>query len=172
MCFLSSVHLRVEEKITLTCGRDGGLQNMEVIGMVTLRVTDDKNGRIRLIINNNDNKGLQLQVGPIYTYSKHMVETFVCYTSFKMLCQFWEHFGRKAEYNLLNFSNSSDICIEINLLMRCPRLHFSKIIFNKYIVFEICQSSRALGRNWQLLLSVVLQMTPQSQRQCKQHGYS
>ena len=63
LCFLSSVHLRVEEKITLTCGRDGGLQNMEVIGMVTLRVTDEKNGRIRLIINNNDNKGLQLQVG-------------------------------------------------------------------------------------------------------------
>lgn len=54
----------MEEKITLTCGRDGGLQNMEVLGMVTLRVTDDKNGRIRLIINNNDSKGLQLQVGP------------------------------------------------------------------------------------------------------------
>lgn len=64
VCFLSSIHLRVEEKISLTCGRDGGLQNMEVLGMVTLRVTDDKNGRIRLIINNNDNKGLQLQVGP------------------------------------------------------------------------------------------------------------
>lgn len=33
--------------------------------MVTLRVMDDKNGRIRLIINNNDSKGLQLQVGPL-----------------------------------------------------------------------------------------------------------
>ncbi len=64
MRFLSSVHLRVEEKISLTSGRDGGLQNMEVLGMVTLRVTDGKNGRIRLIINNHDNKGLQLQVGP------------------------------------------------------------------------------------------------------------
>lgn len=53
----------MEEKIALTSGRDGGLQNMEVLGMVTLRVMDDKNGRIRLIINNNDNKGLQLQVG-------------------------------------------------------------------------------------------------------------
>lgn len=55
----------MEEKITLTCGRDGGLQNMEVLGMVTLRVADDKNGRIRLIINNSDSKGLQLQVGPL-----------------------------------------------------------------------------------------------------------
>ena len=57
-----SVHLRVEEKISLTCGRDGGLQNMEVLGMITLRVSDDKSGRIRLMIINNDNKGLQLQV--------------------------------------------------------------------------------------------------------------
>lgn len=61
--FPLSVHLRVEEKILLTCGRDGGLQNMEVLGMLTLRVADEKSGRIRLIINNNDNKGLQLQVG-------------------------------------------------------------------------------------------------------------
>lgn len=69
VCFLSSVHLRVEEKISLTSGRDGGLQNMEVLGMVTLRVMDDKNGRIRLIINNNDNKGLQLQVPATHFFS-------------------------------------------------------------------------------------------------------
>ncbi|KAF3847197.1 hypothetical protein F7725_020225 [Dissostichus mawsoni] len=61
---VEGVHLRVEEKISLTCGRDGGLQNMELLGMVTLRVTDEKSGRIRLIINNNDNKGLQLQTHP------------------------------------------------------------------------------------------------------------
>lgn len=52
----------MEEKITLTCGRDGGLQNMEIIGMITLRVSDEKNGRIRLYINNNDKRGVQLQV--------------------------------------------------------------------------------------------------------------
>ncbi|MCJ8748611.1 hypothetical protein PDJAM_G00166800 [Pangasius djambal] len=59
-----SVHLRIEEKITLTCGRDGGLQNMEILGMITLRVSDEKNGRIRLLINNNDKKGVQLQTHP------------------------------------------------------------------------------------------------------------
>ncbi|XP_063059583.1 archain 1a [Engraulis encrasicolus] len=59
-----SVHLRVEEKITLTCGRDGGLQNMEILGMVTLRVADDKNGRIRIALSNNDKKGVQLQTHP------------------------------------------------------------------------------------------------------------
>lgn len=57
-----SVHMRVEEKISLTCGRDGGLQNMELLGMITLRVTDDKVGRIRLMVNNYDKKGVQLQV--------------------------------------------------------------------------------------------------------------
>lgn len=61
LCF-PSVHLRVEEKMSLTCGRDGGLQNMEVLGMITLRVTDEKNGRISILLNNNDKKGAQLQV--------------------------------------------------------------------------------------------------------------
>lgn len=52
----------MEEKISLTCGRDGGLQNMEVLGMITLKVADEKNGRIIIVINNNDKKGAQLQV--------------------------------------------------------------------------------------------------------------
>ncbi|XP_051535576.1 archain 1b [Myxocyprinus asiaticus] len=59
-----SVHLRVEEKISLTCGRDGGLQNMEVLGMITLTVTDEKYGRISILVNNNDKKGAQLQTHP------------------------------------------------------------------------------------------------------------
>lgn len=85
-----SVHLRVEEKITLTCGRDGGLQNMEVLGMVTLRVTDDKYGRIRLIINNNDGKGLQLQVGLSHTRVQQTVLHCVCYV--KHITQFYLHY--------------------------------------------------------------------------------
>ncbi|KAL4608628.1 coatomer subunit delta-like, partial [Arapaima gigas] len=61
---IESVHMRIEEKISLTCGRDGGLQNMEILGMITLRVSDEKNGRIRLHVNNNDKKGVQLQTHP------------------------------------------------------------------------------------------------------------
>ncbi|NP_001279441.1 coatomer subunit delta [Callorhinchus milii] len=61
---VESVHLKVEEKISLTCGRDGGLQNMEVHGMITLRVSDDKYGRIRLQVENDDKKGVQLQTHP------------------------------------------------------------------------------------------------------------
>uniref|UniRef100_A0AAY4E2H2 Coatomer subunit delta n=1 Tax=Denticeps clupeoides TaxID=299321 RepID=A0AAY4E2H2_9TELE len=59
-----SVHMRVEEKITLTCGRDGGLQNMEILGMITLRVSEEKSGRIRMLVSNNDKKGVQLQTHP------------------------------------------------------------------------------------------------------------
>ncbi|KAM4703719.1 coatomer subunit delta [Rhinophrynus dorsalis] len=61
---MESVHMKIEEKITLTCSRDGGLQNMEVHGLVMLRVTDDKFGRIRVHIDNEDKKGVQLQTHP------------------------------------------------------------------------------------------------------------
>ncbi|NP_001412006.1 coatomer subunit delta isoform 7 [Homo sapiens] len=60
----ASVHMKIEEKITLTCGRDGGLQNMELHGMIMLRISDDKYGRIRLHVENEDKKGVQLQTHP------------------------------------------------------------------------------------------------------------
>jgi len=58
-----SVHLRIEEKITLTAGREGGLQNLEVHGLVTLKITNEKCGRIKVAVRNGDTKGAQLQVG-------------------------------------------------------------------------------------------------------------
>ncbi|XP_074653755.1 coatomer subunit delta-like [Tubulanus polymorphus] len=59
-----SVHLRMEEKISLTAGRDGGLQNMEVHGLVMLRISDDTFGRIKIGVINNDTRGIQLQTHP------------------------------------------------------------------------------------------------------------
>ncbi|KAK2153629.1 hypothetical protein LSH36_291g07023 [Paralvinella palmiformis] len=59
-----SVHIRLEEKITLVGNRDGGLQNLEVHGLVTLKITDEKLGRIKLAIDNTDDKGIQLQTHP------------------------------------------------------------------------------------------------------------
>uniref|UniRef100_A0A8C0DAG6 Coatomer subunit delta n=1 Tax=Balaenoptera musculus TaxID=9771 RepID=A0A8C0DAG6_BALMU len=61
---MESVHMKIEEKITLSCGRDGGLQNMELHGMIMLRISDDKFGRIRLHVENEDKKGVQLQTHP------------------------------------------------------------------------------------------------------------
>ncbi|KAM7327598.1 hypothetical protein ACRRTK_013965 [Alexandromys fortis] len=51
---MESVHMKIEEKITLTWGRDGGLQNMELHGMIMLRISDEKFGRIRLHVENED----------------------------------------------------------------------------------------------------------------------
>lgn len=59
-----SVHLHFEEKITLTALRDGGLQNMEIHGLVTLRITDEKYGCVKIQIDNKDDKGAQLQTHP------------------------------------------------------------------------------------------------------------
>ncbi|XP_062894885.1 coatomer subunit delta-like [Mobula hypostoma] len=61
---VESVHLKIEEKIVLVCDRDGGLQNMEIHGMIMLRVTDEKQGRIRLQVENDDKKDIQLQTHP------------------------------------------------------------------------------------------------------------
>lgn len=58
------VHLRQEEHLTLIVGRDGGLHNFELHGLVTLRIADEKWGRIRVQLDNRDRRGIQLQTHP------------------------------------------------------------------------------------------------------------
>jgi hypothetical protein len=45
-----SVHVKLEEKIMLTAGRDGGLKSLEVLGMLSIRIADENFGRIKLAI--------------------------------------------------------------------------------------------------------------------------
>ena len=52
----------VQEKIVVTAGRDGGLQNMEVLGTLQLKVSDAQYGRILIAIDNQDDRSLQFQV--------------------------------------------------------------------------------------------------------------
>ena len=59
-----AVHVTLEEKILLTAGRDGGLQSMELLGMLTLRVSEESVGRVRLALENTENKSIQLQTHP------------------------------------------------------------------------------------------------------------
>jgi len=59
-----AVHVTLEEKIILTAGRDGGLQSMEVLGLLTLRVQEERVGRVRLELQNTENKAIQLQTHP------------------------------------------------------------------------------------------------------------
>jgi hypothetical protein len=61
---LSSIHLRVEDKLNIRLGRDGGLQTFELSGLLTLRVADEKFGRIKIFLENNDQRGIQLQTHP------------------------------------------------------------------------------------------------------------
>ncbi|XP_053974641.1 coatomer subunit delta [Hylaeus anthracinus] len=59
-----SVHLRQEERLNVRIGRDGGLQHFELHGLVTLHISDEKWGRIRVQLENNDARGIQLQTHP------------------------------------------------------------------------------------------------------------
>jgi len=45
-------------------GRDGGLQNMEVLGVVMLRIADPNFGCIRIAVDNRDDRSLQFQTHP------------------------------------------------------------------------------------------------------------
>lgn len=44
----------MEEKLSLTCGRDGGLHNMEIHGLLTLFITDEAFGRVRVQVMRHD----------------------------------------------------------------------------------------------------------------------
>lgn len=58
------IHLRLEDKVTVRVGRDGGLQQFELSGLLTLRISNEKFGRIKIHLENNDNIGIQLQTHP------------------------------------------------------------------------------------------------------------
>lgn len=45
-------------------GRDGGVQQLELTGLVTLHIGNEKWGRIRVQLENRDTRGVQLQTHP------------------------------------------------------------------------------------------------------------
>ncbi|KAH8236052.1 hypothetical protein KR038_011325, partial [Drosophila bunnanda] len=59
-----SVHLKIEDKLVVRLGRDGGVQQFENSGLLTLRITDEAYGRILLKLSPNHTQGLQLQTHP------------------------------------------------------------------------------------------------------------
>jgi coatomer subunit delta len=61
---MDEVHLRLEDKLVVRIGRDGGLQTFELTGLLTLRVTDEQFGRIKVQLDNEDQRGIQLQTHP------------------------------------------------------------------------------------------------------------
>lgn len=71
--YLFSVHLKQEEKVTVRCGRDGGLENLEVHGMIMLRVKSEQSGRILVAVNNKETRNIQLQVNLFLILSRHLL---------------------------------------------------------------------------------------------------
>ncbi len=61
LCF--SIHLRVSEKMTLVAGRDGGLQNMEIVGLIMLRIADPEYAKVKILLDNSEKRAVQFQVG-------------------------------------------------------------------------------------------------------------
>ena len=59
-----SVHAKIEEKMTVIARRDGGLESMEITGHLTLRISDDAFGRIKLQLRAPTNRLVQTQTHP------------------------------------------------------------------------------------------------------------
>jgi hypothetical protein len=59
---LFSVHIAVEEKISVNVSRDGGLENMEVKGTMQLRVTDPAKAQLRVALKPSNNSHVQFIV--------------------------------------------------------------------------------------------------------------
>uniref|UniRef100_F6QY24 Coatomer subunit delta n=1 Tax=Ciona intestinalis TaxID=7719 RepID=F6QY24_CIOIN len=59
-----SVHIRLEEKLSITAGRDGDLEQMTLLGICMLRVSDDQFGCIKVQMANALDKGCTIQTPP------------------------------------------------------------------------------------------------------------
>lgn len=59
---MDSVHVQIEEKITVVANRDGGLESMEVKGDLMLRVTDPALAKISLALTHVEDSAIQFKV--------------------------------------------------------------------------------------------------------------
>lgn len=57
-----SVHVWIEERVSVAANRDGGLEQMEVRGVLTLRVGDAANARVRLTLQAADDPAINFKV--------------------------------------------------------------------------------------------------------------
>ena len=62
--FKNSVHVKLEEKLNLTAGRDGGLESMELTGMLMLRISDENFGKVKLQLETVPKSAIQIQPHP------------------------------------------------------------------------------------------------------------
>jgi len=72
-----SVHLKQEEKLTIRCSRDGGVETLEVHGMIMLRVKSEEYGRVLVAIDNKESRNIQLQVKKKSFFFKSNLDCFL-----------------------------------------------------------------------------------------------
>ena len=70
---MESVHVHIEEKITMIANRDGGLENMEVKGDLMLRVLDPSRAKISLAVRHLEDPSIQFKVSPRGSKRKDIV---------------------------------------------------------------------------------------------------
>ncbi|KAI7858772.1 hypothetical protein BDC45DRAFT_497602 [Circinella umbellata] len=58
------IHVNIEERVSLAANKDGGLEQMEVRGVLTLRVGDGSSGRVRLTLQAADDPAINFKTHP------------------------------------------------------------------------------------------------------------
>lgn len=66
-----SVHTRIEEKITCVASRGGGVESLEVLGILHLLVSDSANEKIAVKVTYDNSKGAQMNVSRSLPVEKH-----------------------------------------------------------------------------------------------------
>ncbi len=56
------VHVKIAERVSIAADKDSGLQNMEVLGVMNLRVSEGEFSKITMAFGNNEERGVQFQV--------------------------------------------------------------------------------------------------------------
>jgi hypothetical protein len=72
------VLVKVDEKIVLQAGRDGGVQSLVVEGMMALSIQDEGFGFIKLKLDNRDKRGFMVQTHPNVDKEAFKNQSVIC----------------------------------------------------------------------------------------------
>jgi hypothetical protein len=62
--FNFSVHVSLEEKVSASISRDGGINSLELSGSLTLTVNDNSSSKVRLQLKHNCDSSVQFKTHP------------------------------------------------------------------------------------------------------------
>lgn len=58
------MHITAEERMRLVANRDGGLEQLEVKGVLILKITNPNEGKVRILVNAEEESSLQFKTHP------------------------------------------------------------------------------------------------------------